>query len=252
MGSSLAKPKRTYLTVAAHIIALYLPFAGLLGRQRYQRLLRELAQGVPGAREQFYCDGVARKSALVVVVIVWLSLSKEQYPFQLEGVTLATTALWCAYVGALVAASVWFFRRHGDAQLRLLQRLAGGLLPQSRAEIQWFKVVAVLAGVGEEIVFRWFLMSYFAAYWGTSRDEALYASSIVFGLVHLYQGALGVLFTGLMGWVLGSLWIQTGTLLVPIVLHTALDLRILLIATPERMAALNASLSTAKPRSGRP
>lgn len=37
---------------------------------------------------------------------------------------------------------------------------------------------------------------------------------------------------------LARLWIHAGTLLVPMVLHTALDLRILLIATPERMAAL--------------
>jgi membrane protease YdiL (CAAX protease family) len=235
------------IDIAAHIIALYLPLAALRGWRRYQRLVRDLAQGVPGAREQFYRANIARKSALVVVVIAWLSLSTEVYPFQLEGTTLTSTALWCAYLGAIVAASVWYFRRRGDAQLRLLQRLAGGLLPRSRAEIQWFKVFAVSAGVGEEIVFRWFLMSYFAAYWGASRDEALYASAAAFGLAHVYQGALGVLFTSLVGWLLGSLWMQTGTLLVPIVLHIALDLRILIIATPERMATLNASRSPAKP-----
>jgi membrane protease YdiL (CAAX protease family) len=56
---------------------------------------------------------------------------------------------------------------------------------------------------------------------------ALVATSIAFGLEHLYQGVGGIAKTALVGLVLGCVAVVTGGLLVPMVLHTAIDMQVL-------------------------
>ena len=51
---------------------------------------------------------------------------------------------------------------------------------------------------------------------------------MLFGLAHWYQGRLGVLATGAVGAVLTQLYLTTGSLLLPMVLHVLIDLRLLL------------------------
>ena len=65
---------------------------------------------------------------------------------------------------------------------------------------------------------------------------AVLASSVLFGLAHLYQGWLGMLLTALLGLGMAWLFLPTGSLLLPIVLHVLIDLRGLVmvpaVATP--------------------
>ena len=51
---------------------------------------------------------------------------------------------------------------------------------------------------------------------------------MLFGLAHWYQGRLGMLATGVLGAVLTQLYLTTGSLLLPMVLHVLIDLRLLL------------------------
>ena len=50
-------------------------------------------------------------------------------------------------------------------------------------------------------------------------------AAVVFGLAHLYQGAVGVVTTFVMGLVLGALYVIGGSLIAPIVVHALVDLR---------------------------
>ena len=104
------------------------------------------------------------------------------------------------------------------------------ILPRTAEERRWFVLVAITAGVCEEILYRGFLIHYF-------RDlpvsigliGALILSSCVFGLAHLYQGVVGIVQTTILGAIFGLIFIVTGRLLLPMVLHALIDLRILLI-----------------------
>ncbi len=104
------------------------------------------------------------------------------------------------------------------------------ILPQTAEERRWFVLVAITAGVCEEILYRGFLIHYF-------RDlpisigviGALVLSSSVFGFAHLYQGVVGIVQTTILGALFGLIFIVTGSLLLPMVLHALIDLRILLI-----------------------
>ena len=82
----------------------------------------------------------------------------------------------------------------------------------------------------EEIVYRGFLIRYFM---GTPRylavSLAMIASNGVFGPGHIYQGAKGAIATTILGMVFAILFVTTGRLWAPIVLHALMDARLLLM-----------------------
>jgi membrane protease YdiL (CAAX protease family) len=107
------------------------------------------------------------------------------------------------------------------------------VLPATWTERRWYAIVSVTAGICEEILFRGFLLRYLHAFpWTLNLTLALLVSSVIFGLQHLYQGPAGAASTGVMGFLVGLLFILTGNLLLPIVLHAVLDLRMLVILRP--------------------
>lgn len=129
-------------------------------------------------------------------------------------------------LGIMLPLLLAFFN-HGMRQ-KIFAQLAevDYLLPQSRREIAMFAGVSVTAGICEEVLYRGFLFAYLqAAPWGLDPLTTLLASSAMFGIAHLGQGVKGVLLTGMIGVFLGYLYIATGSLLVPIVVHILIDLR---------------------------
>ena len=72
-----------------------------------------------------------------------------------------------------------------------------GVLPHTPGELKLFLALSVAAGVGEEIVFRGYLLAYFDGLVGPA--GAVLASTLLFGWGHLYQGATGIFRTGIVG-----------------------------------------------------
>ena len=97
------------------------------------------------------------------------------------------------------------------------------VLPRTRGERSAFFGVSVTAGFCEELLFRGFLIAYFAQWIGWW--PAGIASSVLFGIGHAYQGAAGVLKTTTVGMVMAALYVYSGSLWPSIVLHTALDVQ---------------------------
>lgn len=56
-------------------------------------------------------------------------------------------------------------------------------------------------------------------------------AAVAFGLAHAYQGRAGIVLTGVLGGVMAALYLGTGSLLLPVLLHAAIDLRFLLVPT---------------------
>ena len=93
--------------------------------------------------------------------------------------------------------------------------------------------VAITAGICEEIIFRGFLLRYLHVFpWTLNLTLALLISSVIFGFHHLYQGAGGVAGTAIVGVLFGLLFVLTGSLLLPIIFHGAIDLRLLAVLRP--------------------
>jgi membrane protease YdiL (CAAX protease family) len=97
------------------------------------------------------------------------------------------------------------------------------LMPRNRAETGWAALLSINAGLSEECFFRLLLPLLLTSL----LHNPLWAfaiATVLFGLVHLYQGVAGVVMTTLVGVVMAGLYLWTGDLWVAIAVHAGLDL----------------------------
>jgi membrane protease YdiL (CAAX protease family) len=105
--------------------------------------------------------------------------------------------------------------------------------PATWTERRWWVFICITAGVCEETLFRGFLLHYLYVFpWTLNLTVALVISSAIFGLNHLYGGISGVVSSAVTGFLFGLLFLLTGNLLLPMVLHAVTDLRMLAILRP--------------------
>jgi membrane protease YdiL (CAAX protease family) len=106
-------------------------------------------------------------------------------------------------------------------------------LPATWTERRWWVFVCITAGVCEEALFRGFMLQYLHVFpWTLNLTLALLSSSVIFGFNHLYQGAGGVAGSAIVGFLFGLLFVLTGKLLLPIIVHGVMDLRMLALLRP--------------------
>jgi membrane protease YdiL (CAAX protease family) len=236
--------------LAAVVVAAYLvvgePVAGHVLHRRFEARLRT----DPRARRSFYLRLLVLEWGLALLtLVVWL-LS--------PGVTAGQVGLrwpqrWPGVLTSLVVVLVLLFvvvstraLRSGallDAATDPPRRKPGAgrhaeppghatlaLLPRSAGERRLFTLVGVTAGVCEEWLYRGFFLAVVAGLAGGLPTWALVlVAAAAFGAAHAYQGRAGIALTGVLGGVMAALYLQTGSLLLPVLLHAAIDLRFLLV-----------------------
>ena len=114
------------------------------------------------------------------------------------------------------------------------------LLPIGQQQRRWWAVLSLTAGICEELIFRGFVLTVLRIDLHQGMILALLASSLAFGWAHLYQGISGILKAGMMGLLLAIAAFATGGLLLPIVLHSLIDLQVLAIYRPPLESTLTA------------
>lgn len=86
----------------------------------------------------------------------------------------------------------------------------------------------VIAGFCEEVAYRGWILTRFAELGRYSRGAwagAALASSVLFGLIHAYQGVSGMISVGLSGLLFAGVYFATGkNLWAPIVAHAVMDI----------------------------
>ncbi len=95
-------------------------------------------------------------------------------------------------------------------------------LPRTRREYIFSNFVSMTAGIVEEIIYRGFViwvLALFMPLWA-----AAIVSSLAFGVAHAYQGWEGVLKTGALGGLFAVIYLVTGTIWIPVLLHAVLDM----------------------------
>jgi uncharacterized protein len=81
-------------------------------------------------------------------------------------------------------------------------------------------LISLCAGVGEEMLFRGVLQSTFMGWLGVGWGLSL--ASLLFGILHPASVSY-IIFTGLLGFYLGGIWIYNGNLLTLMVIHAVYD-----------------------------
>ena len=97
------------------------------------------------------------------------------------------------------------------------------LLPRNRPETIWAIVLSFSAGISEELMFRLALPLLLTLLIGNAWIGFL-LSITIFGLMHYYQGWQGVLATTFAALLFSVVYLYTGGLLIPIVMHIFMDL----------------------------
>jgi membrane protease YdiL (CAAX protease family) len=235
--------------LAAVVVAGYLvvgePLAGHVLHRRFEGRLGT----DPGARRSFYRRLLVLEWGLsALALVVWLAS---------PGVSAAAVGLrwpqrWPSLVGGLVALAVVLFVVVSTRALRsgaLLEAARPAapppgegrhaeppvhatlaLLPRTTGERRLFTMVGITAGVCEEWLYRGFFLAVVGALGPGLPPWVLVAiAAVAFGVAHAYQGWTGVLTTGVLGGVMALLYVETGSLLLPVLLHAAIDLRFLLV-----------------------
>ncbi len=96
------------------------------------------------------------------------------------------------------------------------------ILPHDRRELRSFDRLSVTAGIVEELLWRGFLIWYLA-HWMPLWGAAL-ISATLFGLAHAYQGIGGIAKTAAAGLISTALFLLSGSLWLPMLLHIATDM----------------------------
>ena len=135
---------------------------------------------------------------------------------------IITTVLVVAFV--VVPLVLLFFVKPDDGEDLPSLGDIQALLPRNHAEVRLGALLSVNAGVVEELLFRLAMPALLYGAFG-SPVFALIVSVLLFGGLHAYQGASGILATSVIGAILLALYVATGSILVPIVVHILIDLR---------------------------
>lgn len=140
------------------------------------------------------------------------------------------TILWSFLLGiAIQFASTLFLEPFSDRVTKSTtdHSLFEGLRGNLKIFLLLLVSVWVLVAFLEEIIFRGYMMGDIAELIGTSKPALavnLILTSILFGSAHWYQGRSGALSTGIVGVVLGILFIARGfNLWLPILTHGFID-----------------------------
>jgi len=130
-------------------------------------------------------------------------------------------------LGFAVLTTVGIRAARSEQQVPMVGDIAA-MLPRNRQELRLGALLSVNAGVVEETLFR---LAIPAAIYGASGSAvaAVVASVVLFGSLHAYQGAAGIIASTVVGALMVLLYAVSGTIVVPIVVHVLLDLRSLVV-----------------------
>lgn len=212
------------------VFCIVIPVWGFLSNTEENRSTLRTS---PAARISTYWKITALQWSLVgAAVLIWIRTAR---PWAELGLQL--TVHWRFLLGAgfvCLGATALFVHQsialRSPARLRSTRAMLDSLapfLPRDQRELRSFSVLAVTAGVCEELLYRGYLFWYLVAYIGPSPlgwTWVVLLGAVIFAAAHLYQGARGVVQVFAVGLVLGGLYIFTGTLLLGIVAHAVMDL----------------------------
>lgn len=153
---------------------------------------------------------------LAVGVLVWTFFeAKSLKPIGLGRQRLKPTLIWG--IGLAIALTLV-----GEIVQPIIERLMGmrsdysgygALAGNARLALQLLAYAWISAAIGEEILFRGFLLHQLTAIFGTgnkTRLAAIVAGGVVFGLAHAMQGPFGIVMTGIVGAIFGWAWFRSG------------------------------------------
>ncbi len=213
-----------------HVFALFLMvgFPLLAKFWGYPQLLAALDRGDPGARTGSYLTTMAIQWMLVAILgIAWVRLARTTAALgwawprgwrRILAIALPVVAIVLAWLQYAAVTTQPMAMEQARTQMGDLVRM----VPHTRAELNAFMALSVTAGFCEEMLYRSFLIGYVSRF--MPPRVAAIATGIVFGFGHIYQGVDGAIQTGIVGIVLGILYVVMGSVWPLMAVHAIADI----------------------------
>jgi len=200
------------------------------GRYLILRLKVAAPSDLPIVRSYAYLGTMVLQWGFVIMVAaIWVV--RRRAWCDLGVIPVFGAAQWI-FLGLLVAALIailpWRARLLAKPEtLESLRKVSEGagpgrLFPKTRTELLRFYLMSISSGIAEEVLFRGFL-TWYLHHWFPLWAAAVF-STILFAFGHLYQGAGGAIQAAVLGAVFVSLYLWTGSLLPPVLLHILVNL----------------------------
>jgi len=200
---------------------------------RAQPLLKGMEDWTTPLKLAFYRGNSAALWIMSAIVVgIWLFAGR---PLATLGLQWPQPASWPPSLGVTLlfvlayGIDIWLeiatpaARRQTVAQWRKNTPF----LPENQTELRGFSALAFSAGVGEEVIFRGFFITYLISLLGDTMGgqfAALLIATLIFALSHFYQGWKAVVKIAVLSLAFGSLFLISGSLLLPVLLHLLVDL----------------------------
>jgi len=188
---------------------------------------KQLEKGVTSLVARYWVTIARGALAAVAVLAVWYWSGRNfaslglDWPIGERGLFGFLVVAIVAVVGYLQIARVG--RLPADKLGKAMQNVARiKILPRTRAELSLFMLVAIDAGIWEELLYRGFLIWFLTPL--TGMIGAVLLSSVLFGIGHAYQGWRGMLTTGFVGLIMAVLYVLTASLWWVMAVHAAIDI----------------------------
>lgn len=242
LGASLDGVPRLLAVLLVAFLGFGQPVLGWWSDRKFRRALRRDRPANPAARRQRYRRTMVTEWLLVALVLAVVGaapgLRLGQLGLRWPGFTGAAASFTAVGLVGLVATVAGYPVLRRRLRAAVPAGVVGteavlAMLPRTFVERRTYVGLAVTAGICEETLYRGFLIAVAGALLpGLGAVGLIAVSAGLFGLAHLYQGPLGVLGTGVLGGCLATLYLGSGSLLLPVCYHVLLDLRVLLLPAP--------------------
>ncbi|MBI3661968.1 MAG: CPBP family intramembrane metalloprotease [Acidobacteria bacterium] len=207
------------------VLGVLVPWRGFV---RIRELLRQPAL-TTAERLAVYASTIVFQW-FAVTVVLWRAtahaISAARLGIALPDLALAAFAT-VALLLPLLANQFYGLRRLArlpPEQQGFLGQLARKLMPQNLLESLAFIALACTVAACEELLYRGFVFTVLYAASGGALAAAIFGSSLLFALAHLYQGRRGLFATFVVGLLLAAARAWTGSLAPCIVVHLVVDL----------------------------
>jgi len=218
------------MTPLDHIFAVAFVFLHpLAGFVSYRRLMHRIELGARPDRLQLYRNTIVTHWALFILAILLWSRSQREWTDLGFGVVFDWQFLAAAALTVLgIALFAWQSMQVIRADQQTINKLASQLgrlellIPHTRNEMIRFYWVSVSAGIVEELLWRGFFIWYLTQF--LPLTVAAVISAAGFGLAHAYQGVALLPRVASVGAVFVALYLLSGSIWLPMVLHAAIDM----------------------------
>jgi len=213
--------------VMAMVICLIAPILAITSRN----ISTEEIQFQPGDKVKLY-----HSNALLLFVFALIIVTIWRFPGRsLAGLGL-TWPTWNSTVFQLVTAVFLFYaldvffqygtKKWRDRNLKM-RHTSLAFVPSDRKELTHFIFLAIAAGIGEEIIFRGFLIHYLLHWTGNTSSGMLTTillASALFAFLHGYQGFRSMIKIFFLSLLFAGIFVYSQSLVLVMVIHAVIDM----------------------------